>query len=323
MPLRIGTLTPSKLYLGSTEVTKAYLGAVEVYSSSPAPAWTPADLGANLALWLDADDADTITLNGSTVAQWSDKSGGGRHVTMPTAANQPTYAATGLNGRPALLFETNAKFLARPDGNPTLGTTDLSAIDAGDTFAVFAVGDGGDGNSQYQAAGGRAGVMVGKGGGIANAGTFVLGLATHDGSNNALDPPRWFGQFNGYAGTGVQNNPNWNAGTLSTPAVVGVVWDGTTVTGTLDGTTWANAGPIGTAANQNSAFRIGGMGTSVAGNSTTGGGNSKASEVVICDAALTAADRQKLEGYLAWKWGLEANLPADHPYKTNPPTVAP
>jgi hypothetical protein len=31
MPLRIGTLTPSKLYLGSTEVTKAYLGAVEVY----------------------------------------------------------------------------------------------------------------------------------------------------------------------------------------------------------------------------------------------------------------------------------------------------
>jgi hypothetical protein len=35
MPLRIGTLTPSKLYLGSTEVTKAYLGAVEVYSSAP------------------------------------------------------------------------------------------------------------------------------------------------------------------------------------------------------------------------------------------------------------------------------------------------
>jgi len=36
MPLKLGTLTPSKLYLGSTEVTKAYLGAVEVYSSGPA-----------------------------------------------------------------------------------------------------------------------------------------------------------------------------------------------------------------------------------------------------------------------------------------------
>jgi hypothetical protein len=29
--------------------------------------------------------------------------------------------------------------------------------------------------------------------------------------------------------------------------------------------------------------------------------------------------RQKLEGYLAWKWGLEANLPLDHPYKDAAP----
>lgn len=29
--------------------------------------WTPEDLGASLALCLDADDASTITLNGSTV----------------------------------------------------------------------------------------------------------------------------------------------------------------------------------------------------------------------------------------------------------------
>jgi hypothetical protein len=27
-------------------------------------------------------------------------------------------------------------------------------------------------------------------------------------------------------------------------------------------------------------------------------------------------NRQKLEGYLAHKWGLGANLPVDHPYKT-------
>jgi hypothetical protein len=34
MAIRLGTTTPSKLYLGSTEVTKAYLGATEVFSSS-------------------------------------------------------------------------------------------------------------------------------------------------------------------------------------------------------------------------------------------------------------------------------------------------
>ena len=35
MALRIGSSTPTKLYLGSTEVTKAYLGTVEAYSSAP------------------------------------------------------------------------------------------------------------------------------------------------------------------------------------------------------------------------------------------------------------------------------------------------
>ncbi len=29
---------------------------------------------------------------------------------------------------------------------------------------------------------------------------------------------------------------------------------------------------------------------------------------------------RKAEGYLAWKWGLQGNLPSSHPYKNNPPT---
>ena len=29
-------------------------------------------------------------------------------------------------------------------------------------------------------------------------------------------------------------------------------------------------------------------------------------------------DRQKVEGYLAWKWGLQASLDASHPYKDAP-----
>jgi hypothetical protein len=33
-----------------------------------------------------------------------------------------------------------------------------------------------------------------------------------------------------------------------------------------------------------------------------------------------ATNRQLLEGYLAHKWGLTANLPNDHPYKTVGPT---
>jgi hypothetical protein len=38
-------------------------------------------------------------------------------------------------------------------------------------------------------------------------------------------------------------------------------------------------------------------------------------EIVILDSIPTLADRQKIEGYLAWKWGLESKLPSDHPYR--------
>jgi hypothetical protein len=31
------------------------------------------------------------------------------------------------------------------------------------------------------------------------------------------------------------------------------------------------------------------------------------------------SQQQIVEGYLAWKWGLVANLPAGHPYKNNRP----
>jgi hypothetical protein len=44
------------------------------------------------------------------------------------------------------------------------------------------------------------------------------------------------------------------------------------------------------------------------------------SEFIATDAHLSTSDRQKLEGYMAHKWGLTDNLPANHPYKNAPPT---
>lgn len=49
--------------------------------------------------------------------------------------------------------------------------------------------------------------------------------------------------------------------------------------------------------------------------------NCQIAEVVICDEIHNATTRQLMEGYLAWKWGLQNNLPVGHPYKNNPPTV--
>jgi len=53
-----------------------------------------------------------------------------------------------------------------------------------------------------------------------------------------------------------------------------------------------------------------------------GGSNADAGHCEIIVTNLRSDNiRQRIEGYLAWKWGLEANLPVGHPYKSAPPTV--
>jgi len=51
--------------------------------------------------------------------------------------------------------------------------------------------------------------------------------------------------------------------------------------------------------------------------------NGALGELIFTDGTETLATQQKMEGYLAWKWGLEGNLPAVHPYKSAPPTTGP
>lgn len=43
-------------------------------------------------------------------------------------------------------------------------------------------------------------------------------------------------------------------------------------------------------------------------------------EVILITGVVSTSTRQKLEGYLAWKWGLEGNLPSGHPYEDAAPT---
>lgn len=45
-------------------------------------------------------------------------------------------------------------------------------------------------------------------------------------------------------------------------------------------------------------------------------------EFMAFNNELGDEDRQKVEGYLAWKYGLESKLPEDHPYKLSAPTMA-
>lgn len=49
--------------------------------------------------------------------------------------------------------------------------------------------------------------------------------------------------------------------------------------------------------------------------------NLEVAEVIVLDGLLTATEWEKLEGYLAHEWGLTANLPGGHPYKSTRPLV--
>jgi hypothetical protein len=46
------------------------------------------------------------------------------------------------------------------------------------------------------------------------------------------------------------------------------------------------------------------------------------SEIIMLTGTVSEETRQKIEGYLAHKWGLTANLPNGHPYKTITPTTS-
>jgi hypothetical protein len=44
-------------------------------------------------------------------------------------------------------------------------------------------------------------------------------------------------------------------------------------------------------------------------------------EIVILSSVATNAVRERIEGYLAWKWGLRSALIAAHPYRNRPPLI--
>ena len=297
MALRLGTSTPSKLYLGLTEITKAYLGASEVYSSS----WTPAEL-TGLALWLDADDASSITLNGSTVSQWSDKSGNNQHVVQATASAQPLYLPTTFNSKPTLYFD---------DTNDQMGCDVTNVSSQGDLFFGAAFQYLSDTNNW------RPIVAHNTSTDQSNAGTLLMQrsssrseIGVHDsgrtdsGSDFTVQVTDLFEPRIATVGR--------NGGTLGDGGALTI-----TATGPSQPTYITQINQSWPTTENTSRIQIGGRQQV-----QTGWANAYISEVIVCNTDLSTEDRQKLEGYLAWKWGLTANLPADHPYKSAPPTTS-
>ena len=268
------------------------------------PLWTPSQI--STALWLDAADASTIVLNGSTVSQWNDKSGNGRNFAQATAANQPTYSATVLGGQPALTFDGASDFMSAGD-TLDVGTTNLTIM----TVVKYATNN-------------QSGAIVGKSLLGPGAGRFSLYRAQSGGNLGAgTQYATFFGTFDVSAGAFTQAvdaststkifGGEWNR----TASGYAKVWENGTNTASV-----AYAGDSLNLNNTNELWIGAYQDTSGTAPPTANSYmNGQIAEIVIAQSSLSTDNRQKLEGYLAWKWGLQANLPAGHPYKNSPPTI--
>lgn len=255
-----------------------------IIDASPPKLFTPADI--STALWLDASDSSTITLNGSNVSQWRDKSGKNRHVTQSTTFRQPAYVLNGLNGLPVL----------RATGQ-SLSSANLTGFSGGPALWVILVG-----------------VMTSNAQNFARLVSYCLpGLPDH---NNAQSTALFLrnstnSAFQSYRnGSALATSPL----TYNVPFLGAQIYTGSQNLSYRDGILNQTVGSQ--TANFTSAPRID---VFFHGGSSDSYWDGTVGEILLGDQVLSELNRQRIEGYLAWKWGLTANLPTTHLFKNRPP----
>jgi hypothetical protein len=243
-------------------------------------------------VWYDAADAATITLNGSSVSQWNDKSGNNYHATQSSFSSQPVYTAAAQASKAILAFDgSNDFFNFAPGIVPrtiiAAAKTSVSAIYKTIAGAIATTGLGSQTDAYYFQLNTPA-----------NTTAFARATVTDSNvSTNLLS----------LAGTATTGEYFILAGKQESQQV----------------TSWFN-GVQGSIDTDDSALKGVGNGVIGAGYYNRNVGDywqGAIAEVIICENAQTDQDIRRLEGYLAHKWGLTANLPSNHPYKSAAPTI--
>lgn len=254
----------------------------------PAP-WTPDQISPEL--WLDASDSSTVTLDGSGNYELINNKGSiGGSMGQTSVSARPGVGS--LNGLDVMTFDGS--------NDRMNGSSELLGIARNvGAFSIFVVGSTPSGDSFRTvlnvSLGGGAGVRCGLFGqpSSSNAGgkrldsdstQFVTVSTSGDLIHAGL-----FDYTNAELFVGIDGVYTQKSGAFQTPGLTSDT-DSTYVTIGADGT---------------GSFRM----------------NGEIAEVVAIRQILTLGDRQKLEGYFAWKWGLEGSLPSGHPYKNEAPTV--
>ena len=256
---------------------------ITVTITAAATLWTPSSLGSKAIRIFKAPDV--ALADGAAISNWDSRDTNDRDLTQATGSLQPTYRPTGRNGKPSVHFDGSDDYLSTVSTGLPITTAASS---------VFAVGYGQSTATQARSlfcwGSNTTGTLRSLG--VSSAGLIIGSTSGTGNSHTASESWRQFDRM--------------------------VAW-------TLDGATLASKLFVDGGAEQ--AFSLASVNTpSAAGRagSRVDGANFWSGEVqalVIVNAVLTTNERQFLEGWAAWEFGLVPSLPSDHPYKSAPPTV--
>lgn len=265
-------------------------------------AWTPANLASPPIAWFN----DSSTLTGTTTcSQWNDISGKNNHLVQSIAGNQPQIVANGLNARRVMSFATS--YLNT--GSGTAISRNTGAFWAIVVYRKRTVDASATGRRMLNCCVGGAGqstrlaIEVGN---TAAANGIRLDARRLDGDSTAL-----------LAGPS-SNPPNWHMllGVVDYSTGTGQIYmDGASV---AQASNWVSEGLTSDTAAY-AGLTIGAYNSS---NAIQEFADIDVAEIVVGqDSVPASGDIDKIFGYAAWRWGLQALLPAGHPYKTSAPTV--
>jgi len=268
--------------------------------------WTPNLL--RTALWLDADDLSTIS-TATGVNEWRDKSGNGRNFTQGTGGTQPTFTQNGLNNRHVLSFN-GSQYLTSPAAASTWNF--LHNANGSSVFAVWRAGNISDPNAIYAFMGTNALSS-------ANIGFYIA----YDDRVSASRNNRVLAQVSGGGSQSIGSVSADDVHPANTPVIVSHLADPNNATAvnrslirvnnTLTQVNASTNAP--SASNASFTMQIG-----------AGGNNAfplvgYIAEVIILASIASDVVRQQVEGYFAWKWGLQNSIVANHPFRNRPPLI--
>lgn len=262
--------------------------------------WTPANM--TTALWLDANDSSTLTLSGSAVTQWNDKSGNSRNFSQGTGSLRPFVTAGGLGGLQVVEFAGD--YLTSGAAASTwafMHNTLRCSI-----LAVAKFGTGSNPNTFYGLLGTSA----------TSSSTVGVSVYYSDESpnNDALLASVSRGAGGAFTSTATHNDTL----VANTPVLFCVDSDPAIATAAprltvnINGTAQGQVNALTNAAsasNPTYTLQVGATGNNV------GPLTGYIAELIVTSGNVSPENKQRAEGYLAHKWGLTGNLPSTHPFK--------